>query len=108
MPKSKNSFFLNFLLLGSIYVPILENFIKRFGFCQFSSFLVNFGCFFGQKKPKSKNSFFIEFYFVARHLHTKFQKILSNGLDSVNFLHFWSILDVFLAKKCQIRKIVFS
>ena len=37
-----------------------ENFIKRFGFCQFSSFLVNFGCFLdknGQKRPKPKQSF---------------------------------------------------
>jgi hypothetical protein len=56
---------------------------------------------------KSKNSFFIEFSFVGKHLHTKFQKILSNGLDSANFLHFLSIFAVFLAKKCENRKIVF-
>ena len=77
---------------------ILENVIKRFGFCQFSSFLVNFGCFFtkkDQKMTKSKMIFFCIIFFVGRHLHTKFQKISSNGLDFANFLHFWSIFAVF-------------
>ena len=45
--------------------------------------------FFGQQKsPKIKKENI--FYFVGKHLHTKFQKILSNGLYFVNFLHFLS------------------
>ena len=57
--------------------------------------------------PKSKNVFLVAFSFVGRHLHIKFQNILSNGLDFANFLHFWSISAVFLAKKSQNRKIAF-
>ena len=84
---------------------ISENFIKRFRFCKFSSFLVNFGCFLvnkrQKKRPISKKSFFVAFCFVEKHLHTKFQKISSNGLDFANFLHFWSILAVFWLKNGQ-------
>ena len=45
--------------------------------------------------PKSKNSFYVAFPFVGKHLHIKFQKILLNGLDFANFLHFRSIFVVF-------------
>ena len=95
-PKSKNSFFywIFFYWEASKY-QISKNFIKRFEFWQFSSFLVNFGWFFDKKRPKSKNSFSIEFSYIGKHLHTKFQKISSNGLNFGNFLHFWSILAVF-------------
>ena len=47
--------------------------------------------------------FFVAFCFVEKHLHTKFQKISLNGLDFANFLHFWSILAVFLVKNGQKR-----
>ena len=48
---------------------ISEKFTKQFEFCQFSSFLVNFGCFFWPKnannkakeRPKSKNCFLLNF-----------------------------------------------
>ena len=86
---------------------ISENFIKQFEFCQFSSFLAVFLAFFlskkDQKRLKSKNSFFVAFLFVGKHLHTKFQKISSNGLDFANFLLFWSILAVFWLKNGQKR-----
>ena len=81
---------------------ISKNLIKWFGFCQFSSFFVNFCRFFAKKvqiRPKSKTSFFAEFYFVGKHLHTKFQKILSNYFDFANFLHLWSIFAVFCKKR---------
>jgi len=90
MPKSKKKF-VEFFLLETFTYQISENFIKQFGFCPFSSFLVNFGYFLAkkdQKRPKSKIAFFVEFSFVEKHLHTKFQKISSNGLDCVHFLHF--------------------
>ena len=95
--KSKKSFFVAFLFVGKHLHTKYQNFIKRFGYCQFSSFFVNFGCFLVKKRlkrPKSKKSFFVAFCFVEKHLHTKFQKISSNSLDFANFLHFWSILAV--------------
>ena len=60
-PKSKKSFFVSFFCWQTSRFKISESFIKQFGFCQFSSFKINFGCFFGQKitkKAKSKNVFF--------------------------------------------------
>ena len=54
--------------------------------------------------PKSKIIFFVEFSCVGKHLHTKFQKMLLNGLNFDAFLHFLSILTVFWPKKpvkCQ-------
>ena len=83
---------------------ISENFIEQFGFWQFSSFLVSFGCFLArksQKMPKSKKVFVVEFSFIGKHLHTKFQEILSNGLDFGNFFHFLSIFNIFWPKKPQ-------
>ena len=44
---------------------------------------------------------FVAFSFVGKYLNTKFQKILSNGLDFAIFFHSRSILAVFLAKKAQ-------
>ena len=83
---------------------ISENFIEQFGFSHFFLFffLAVFWLKNGQKMPKSKKSFLYHF-FVGNHLHTKFQKILSNSLDFANFLHFWSILAVFWLKKGQKR-----
>ena len=57
-----------------------------------------FGCFLVKKRPKKaeiQKKFFCNIFFVGKHLHAKFQKISSNGLDFANFLHFWSILAVF-------------
>ena len=71
---------------------ISENFTKRFGFSQFSLFLVNFGCFLVKKRPKNaeiQKKFFYSIFFVGKHLHTKFQKISSNGLDFGNFFLFF-------------------
>ena len=53
----------------------------------------------GKKRQKSKIGLSGEYSFTKRHLHTKFQKNSSNGLDFANFLHFWSIFTVFLVKK---------
>ena len=60
---------------------ISEKFIKRFVICQYSSFFVNFGCCLTKKykkMTKSKIVIFVVFYFVGKHLLTKFQKILLN------------------------------
>ena len=81
---------------------ISENFTKRFGFSQFSSFLVNFGCFLVKKRPKKaeiQKKFFCSIFFVGKHLHTKFQKISSNGLDFANFLHFCQFWPFFSQKR---------
>ena len=43
---------IRFCLEASTYKSS-ENYIKRFEFCQFSSFLVNFGCFLAKKRPKN-------------------------------------------------------
>ena len=45
---------------------ISENFTKRFGFSQFSLFLVNFGCFLVKKRPKNaeiQKKFFCSIFF---------------------------------------------
>ena len=106
MIKSKKSFFCSIFFCWEAFTyGISENFIKRFGFCQLSSFLVNFGCFFWPKMPKSNNSFFVEFSFVWKHLHIKFQISLANGLDFVNYLHFCSILHFFYQKRPKNDKI---
>ena len=97
-----------FLCWEASTYQISENFIKRFGFCQFSSFFVILAVFWlknGQKRLKSKKSFFVAFFFVGKNLHTKFQKILSNSLDFANFLHFMSILAVFGHKGLKNAKI---
>ena len=76
---------------------ISQNVIKRFGFCQFSSSLVNFGCFLPKKcqiRSISKDSFLLNFLLMGS-IYTKFQKILSNSLDFANFLPFRLILAVF-------------
>ena len=45
-PKSKKKFLCSIFFCQEVSTyQISENFIKRLGFCQFSSFLVNFGCF---------------------------------------------------------------
>jgi len=63
-----------------------------------------FWLFFTKKDQNGQNKkiFFDEFSFVGKHLHTKFMKILSNGLDIANFLYFWSVLAVFLPKETKI------
>ena len=43
---------LNFLLLGSIYIPNFRKFIKRLGFCQLFSFCSILTVFVGQKMSK--------------------------------------------------------
>ena len=80
-----------FCLLRSIYIQnlqhffcwevsiyqISENFIKRFGFCRFSSFLVNFGYFLVKKRPKkakSKKSFFVAFFLLGSIYIPNFRK----------------------------------
>jgi len=50
---------------------------------------------------KSKVIFFVEFSFVGKHLHTKFQKISSNGLDFANFLIF-HLFWLFLPKSAYV------
>ena len=113
MPKKRHNenrfFLLNFLLFGSIYIPNCRKFYQRFGFCQFSSFLVNFGCFL-VRKPKNaeiQKNVFCWIFFCWEAFTSQISEISSNGLDFANFLHKWSILAVFLAKKCQNRKTVF-
>ena len=74
----------------------------------FFIFLINFGCFLANKKAKKcrngKTIFVVAFSFVGKHIHIKFQKILSNGLDFANFLNFFSILAVFWPQKGQKRQ----
>ena len=55
-----------------------------FIFCQFWLFFTKKY----QKMTKSKNNIFVEFSFVGKYLHTKFQKILSNGFYFANFFNF--------------------
>ena len=57
-------------------------------------------CPFRPKKAKSKIGLCFEFSFTKRHLHTKFQKISSNGLDFGNFFFF----AVFWLKNGQKRR----
>ena len=88
-PKSKKVFLQHFVLLRSIYIPHFRKFYKTVWIQQILFI-------FGQKTtPKYKKMFFVAFYFVGKHLYTKFQKISSNSLDFANFLHFLSILAVF-------------
>ena len=92
---------------------ISENFTKRFGICQFSSFLVNFGCLFpknDQKITKQKKAFFVAFSFVGKHLLTIFQKITSTVWILPNFFifcQFWLFFWPRNAKKGRNRTIVF-
>jgi hypothetical protein len=51
-PKSKKNKIIAFFCWEASTYQISENFIKRFGFCQFYSFLVNFGYFLVKKQPK--------------------------------------------------------
>ena len=73
-----------FFIFGQFWLftyQISVNFPKQFGFCKFSSFLSISALFSqkGQKRQKSKIRLCGEFPFTKRHLHTKFQKISSNG-----------------------------
>jgi len=82
---------------------ILKNVINQFRFLQFSSFLVNFGSFFGEKRPKNDmfdKQFFVVFSFVGKHLHTKFKQMSSKGLNFANFFTFGQFW-LFLVKKGQ-------
>ena len=75
----EKQFFVAFSFVGKLlHIKFQENFIKRFGFCQFSSFLVNFGYFLAKKSPKSKIGICGESSFTNRHMLTKFQKISLN------------------------------
>ena len=90
--RNPKKFFVAFFCWEASTYQISENFIKHFRFCQFSSFLFNFGCFLVKKRPKKakiQTKFFVAFCFVEKHLHTNFQKILSNGLDFGNFSFFF-------------------
>ena len=103
----KKVFLKYFVLLRSIY---MQNFRKFYQTVWILAIFFIFGKFwlvFGQKMAKKgwnrKIVFVVTFYFVGKHLHTKFQKKLSNCLDFANFLHFWSILAVFWLKNGQKR-----
>ena len=65
------------------------------------SFWLFFGCFLIEKRPKKaeiQKKFFYSIFFVGKHLHTKFQKTSSNGLDFGNFI-FFAVFCCFLVKK---------
>ena len=69
-------------LLKSTYIPNFRKFHQTVWILPIFFIFVNFGRFLakkGQKRPKSKNGLCGEFSFTKRHLHTKFQKISSNG-----------------------------
>jgi len=58
------------------------------------------------KKGRNPKKFFVAFFFVGKHLHTKFQKISSNGLVLANFLNFsqfWLFLVEKRPKKAKIK-----
>ena len=115
--NQKIVFLLNFLFLGSIYLPNFRKCYQTVWILPISSFLVTSGFLLAKKAPKmpkSKNSLFVAFSFVGRHLLTKFQKISLIDLNFANFLHLWSIFAVFwlffgcfFGQKGQNRKLVF-
>ena len=86
-PKYKKSFFIAFSLLGSIYIPNFRKFHQMVWILAIFLFFY-FCCFLVKKRPKKaeiEKKFFCSIFFVGKHLHTKFQKISSNGLDFANF-----------------------
>ena len=104
IPKSKNVFFCSifFCWEEASTHQISESFTKRFGFCQFSSFLVNFGYFWlknGQKRPKSKKSFFIEFPFCWEASTYQISENFPKRFWFSNFSSFLVDFGCFLAKR---------
>ena len=78
--------------MRKVYIP---NFIKRFGFRQFSSVLVNLAVFLLKKRPKKakiQNRFFYSIFFCWEASTYQISENFINGLHFANFLHFWSIL----------------
>ena len=103
-PKSKNSFCWVFFCWEAFTYHISENFIKRFEFCQFSSFLVNLSCFFNEnhkKIDKVKKSSIWSIFFCWEDSTYQISENFINGLNFANFLHFWLILAVLWPKKTK-------
>ena len=104
MAKSKNNFLQHFLLLRSIYLPNFRKFHQPvcilpifFNFCQF-------WLFFGQKRPNSdkiKKRLFCSIFFYWEASTYQISENFIKRLNFENFLHFWSILASFRAKKAK-------
>ena len=89
--------------LPTKFQKMLSNSLDFANFLHFLSILAVFWPKIGSKMPKSKNNLFVAFSFVGKRLHTKFQKISSNGLNFGKFL-FGCFLVKKLPKKAEIQK----
>ena len=89
MPKLKKQFFgsIFFCWDASTY-QISENFIRRFGFCQISLFLVNFDYFLAKKKTKKdqnrKTVFLMKFLLLGSITY----QISENFIEQFEFWQF--------------------
>ena len=107
-PKSKKSFFVAFLLLGSIYIENFRNFHQMVWILP--NFLAVFWLKNGQKRPKSKKSFFVAFFLLGSIYLPNFRKfhqtvwILPIFFIFVNFGRFFSQKRPKKAKKGKNRK----
>ena len=88
MPKSKNSFFVEFSFLGSIYIPNFRKFYQTVWILPIFFIFGQFLMFFSQKKAKkgqNRKSDCGEFSFTKRHLpnfrkfHQTVPKIIWDG-----------------------------
>ena len=102
----KSGTVVNFHLLRGIYIP---NFRKFHQTVWILPIFFIFGCFLVKKRRKKaeikKINIFCSIFFVGKHLHTKFQKISSNGLDFANFLCFCQFWPFFVKKRPKKAKI---
>ena len=83
------------------FQKISSNSLDFANFLNFWSILAVFWLKNDQKMPESKKKN-CKTFFVGKHLHSKFQKISSNGLDFSNFF-FGCFLAIFCLKNGQKR-----